>query len=95
MKTGLGRGISSVAFVLSATGTVFLLLALAMLGPYADREALSLPWAIVLWGLVGIVTFVLVMRVLVIALTALAGLAWGAKKGAVAAAQLLRALVLR
>ena len=95
MKTGIGRKITGAAFVLSAVGTAFLLVALATLGPYAEKGAPSLLWAIVLWGLVGLVTFILVMRVMVIALTALAGLAWGAKKGAVATAHLLKAVILR
>ena len=95
MRTGLGRKISAAAFVLSAVGTGVLLVALAAVGPYADQGAPSLPWAVVLWGLVGLVTFILVMRVFVIVLTALAGLAWGAKKGAIATAHLLRTLIVR
>ena len=95
MKSTLGRRISAAAFVLSAVGTGFLLVALATLGPYADKGAPSLLWAIVLWGLVGIVTFILAMRVCAIVLTALVGLAWGATKGAVATAQLLRMLIVR
>ena len=95
MQPGLGRKITATAFVLSAAGTVFLLVALATLGPYANNGAPSFLWAVVLWGLVGIVTFILVMRVMVVALTAVAGLAWGAKKGAVATAHLLKALIIR
>ena len=93
MSSGLAGKISRAAFVLSVGGTAFLLGALATLGPFARQEAPSLGWTIVLWGMVGAVTFILMMRVVVIALTALAGLAWGAKKGAIATVHLMKVLI--
>jgi hypothetical protein len=93
MSPGLGRKISGAAFVLSVAGTAFLLVVLASVGPFAQQPSPGLGWSIVLWGMVGIVTFVLMMRLVMLALTALAGMVWAAKNGAVATVHLLKVFV--
>jgi hypothetical protein len=93
MAPGFGRRIAGAAFVLSAVGTAFLLVILAGTGPFAQQPSPGIGWSIVLWGMVGIVTFVLMMRLVMIALTALAGMLWAAKNGAVATVHLLKVFV--
>jgi hypothetical protein len=87
------RFITAAAFVLSAAGTVLLLALLAALGPFTDQTAPPLAWSIVLWGMVGVVTFVLMMRVVLLALVTLAGVMIAGKKGALAAAHLLKVTI--
>ncbi len=95
MAPGFGRKIAGAAFVLSVAGTALLLMVLATLGPFGEQGTPSVAWSIVLWGMVGIVVFILMMRLAVIALTALAGLVWGAKKGAIATVHLMKVFILR
>jgi hypothetical protein len=93
MAPGLGRKITGAAFVLSVAGTAFLLVILASLGPFGEQATPSLAWSIVLWGMVGIVVFIITMRLAVIALTALAGLVWGAKQGAIATVHVMKVFI--
>lgn len=95
MSPGLGRKIFGAAFVLSVAGTAFLLVLLASLGPFDAQNAPSLGWSIVIWGMVGIVVFVILMRLVAIALTALAGLVFATGKGAVATVHLVKTLITR
>jgi hypothetical protein len=88
------RSIVAAAFVLSAAGTVFLLALLAALGPFDHQAAPSLAGSIVLWGMVGVVTFVLLMRAVTVALVTLAGALIAGRKGALAAAHLLKVTLL-
>lgn len=95
MSPGLGRRIAGAAFVLSVAGTAVLLVVLASIGPFSQQEPPGLGWSIVLWGMVGIVVFVLMMRLVMMALTALAGMVWATRNGAVALAHALKTLLVR
>ncbi len=93
MTTRQRRVLTAAAFVVSAVGTVLLLALLAALGPFGQQAAPPLAWSIVLWGMVGAVTFVLVMRVVLLALVTLAGMLIAGKRGALAAAHLLKVTI--
>lgn len=93
MSTKQRRALVGLAFALSVIGTVSLLALLAAVGPFS-QSAPPLAWSIVLWGMVGTVTFVLLMRVVLVALVTLAGMLIAGKKGALAAAHLLRVTIL-
>jgi hypothetical protein len=88
-----GRVLTAVAFALSAAGTVVLLAFLAVLGPFDHQAAPSLPWSIVLWGMVGLVAFVLVMRVVLFTLATLVGILAVGRRSALSAAHLLKVTI--
>lgn len=83
------KTLTGAAFALALAGTTTLLVALAALGPFGEQAAPSIAWSIVLWGMVGLIVFLLTMRVALMALTALLGVGWAAKRGAVAALHLM------
>jgi hypothetical protein len=93
MSTKHRRALIGAAFVLSAVGTVLLLALLAALGPFNHQAAPPLAWSIVLWGMVGTVIFVLLMRVVLLGLVTLAGVLIAGRKGALAAAHLLKVTI--
>jgi hypothetical protein len=88
----LGSGLMVTAFVASAAGTVLLLLLLASIGPFDHTNAPSLAWSILLWGMVGVAAFVILLRLTMLALVALAGVFYVGRRGALAAAHALRVL---
>ena len=88
----LGKGLTVAAFVISAAGTVLLLLLLASVGPFDHTNAPPVLWSIVLWGMVGVAAFVILLRLIMLGLVALAGVFYVGRRGALAAAHALRML---
>jgi hypothetical protein len=87
----LSKGFTMAAFGVSAIGTVLLLLLLASVGPF-DEHAPPLLWSVVLWAMVGLAAFVVVLRLVMLAFVALAGLVYAGRRGAVVVAQALRTM---
>jgi len=90
MASRHGRTLVAAAFTISAIGTAALLAFLAVLGPFGQEAAPPLIWSIVLWGMVGMVTFLLLARLVLFALATMVGLLAVGKRSGLAAAHLLR-----
>ena len=74
----LNKRLMIAAFVLSAVGTVVVLFLLASTGPFEKHgpNAPTVLWSIVLWGMVGIGTWVVLLRLVVLILVPIAALVY-------------------
>ena len=74
----LNKRLMIAAFVLSAVGTVVVLFLLASTGPFEKHgpNAPTVLWSIVLWGMVGIGTWVMLLRLVVLLLVPIAALVY-------------------
>ena len=74
----LNKRLMIAAFVLSAIGTVVVLFLLASTGPFEKHgpDAPTVLWSIVLWGMVGIGTWVVLLRLVVLILVPIAALVY-------------------
>ena len=71
----LNRQLTVVAFALSAVSTVVVLLLIASLEPFERHEnAPSVWWSILLWAMVGIGTWVVLLRLIILLLVPIAGI---------------------
>lgn len=79
----LNRGLTVAGFALSAVGTIVVLFFLASTGPFERHgpNAPSVLWSIVLWGMVGIGTWVILLRLAVLLLVPVAALLYRRSAG--------------
>lgn len=71
----LNRQLTVAAFALSAVTTVVVLFLIASVEPFERHEnAPSVMWSILLWGMVGIGTWVVLLRLIILALVPIAGI---------------------
>ncbi len=83
----LNRQLTVAAFALSAISTVVMLFLLASAEPFERHgNAPSVMWSILLWAMVGIGTWVVILRLVILILVPIAGILYRKSEGDAAAA---------